>query len=97
MSAQLTSSLSRRKTPNVPWYVPLASTTSSPAQNVGPPNRGLIMFVYLFCSAFLHGSGVTVETSACSQLFSLCLHSASASDRMLWEARFCVAAVPQPQ
>jgi hypothetical protein len=33
MSAQLTSPLSRRKIPRVPWYVPAASTTSSPPRN----------------------------------------------------------------
>src|ERR1700691_1179688 len=31
MSAQAVSSRSRRKTPWVPWYVPMASTTSSPS------------------------------------------------------------------
>src|SRR5574340_728958 len=47
MSAQLTSSLSRRNTPRVPWYVPSASTTLSPSWNTGPINFALIMFVYL--------------------------------------------------
>src|ERR1019366_1735948 len=36
MSAQLASSFSLRKTPGVPWYVPSASTTSSPSGNAGP-------------------------------------------------------------
>src|SRR5207244_7663467 len=49
MSAQLTSSLSRRKTPELPWYVPWASTTSSPSRNVGPSGWLFIMFVYPLC------------------------------------------------
>jgi len=37
MSAQLMSPLSRRKIPRVPWYVPAASTTSSPSRNAFAP------------------------------------------------------------
>src|ERR1022692_4531893 len=51
ISAHLTSSLGRRKTPRVPWYVPLASTTSSPSRNTGAADPVLIMFVYLLRSA----------------------------------------------
>jgi hypothetical protein len=63
ISAQLTSSLSRRKTPSVPWYVPWASTTSSPSRNVETAGRVVILFVYLFSSSI----SFTAETWACSQ------------------------------
>ena len=50
MSAQALSSRSRRKTPWVPWYVPMARTTGSPSRNAGTAGIALVMFVCPWCA-----------------------------------------------
>jgi hypothetical protein len=67
MSAQLTSFLRRTKTPGVPWYVPMASTTWSPCWNtvsrsLSPHHVRLSSFVLFVSTA----SEARAESSACA-------------------------------